>query len=313
MDAISLNDVRKTYPGVEALKGISFHVKKGSVHGFLGPNGAGKSTTMKILAGLISPTSGEVEVLGERLPEGMDIIKSNVGFLPEHPPLYPNMKVIDYLNFVYRINTLKRSAKTMPKGNLLERCGLDKVQNRLIRNLSKGYQQRVGIAQAMIYNPDILILDEPTVGLDPKAMNEIRELIISLREDHTILFSSHLLHEVDLLCSDITIINSGSIVQSGSIDEIRGRLQSRQVIFAEVNTWNEGLGVKACQQLGFERVEESSPNRLAFYSSSNDDLRSSLGTFLVESGCGLLELREQKLELENIFKLVTEENHDQVR
>jgi len=189
---IITKQIGKEYPGRVALSDVSFKVKKGSIHGFLGPNGAGKTTTMKILNGLVVPTTGQFEISG------------SIGFLPENPPLYGNMTVDEYLSFVFSIyekNTSLRSNEIQKRiDSVKEKCGLMNVSNRLIENLSKGYKQRVGIAQALVHSPEIIILDEPTVGLDPVAIVEIRNLIQSLKGSHTILFSSHQLHEVELLC-----------------------------------------------------------------------------------------------------------------
>ena len=205
VSAIEIKNLSKNYPGRVALNDISFSVKKGSVHGFLGPNGAGKSTTMKILSGLIPESSGEFKVNGK------------VGFLPEHPPVYPNMSVEDYLTFVLKIYSPEKSTNHIAQNSVadvMEKTGLTDVKERLIGNLSKGYQQRVGIAQALVHSPEIIILDEPTVGLDPVAISDIRDLINKLKKDHTILFSTHQLHDVELLCSEITLINHGRIVVS---------------------------------------------------------------------------------------------------
>lgn len=290
--AIEIENLSKSYPGRMALDNISFTVKKGSVHGFLGPNGAGKSTTMKILSGLIPETSGKFSVNGK------------VGFLPEHPPVYPNMEVEDYLSFVYSIY------KSAPVKNHIEevmrKTGLTEVKNRLIGNLSKGYQQRVGIAQAIVHSPEIIILDEPTVGLDPLSIADIRTLILELKKDHTILFSSHQLHDVELLCSDITLINKGKISVSGPIDTILNNLKTNMVIKARVQNFSEEMKRKLLSTFPVEAIELSKDSEekntiLKITTKGKTDIRSELARFLVEPGIGLLEFVEEKGDLEDLF------------
>ena len=295
--AIETLKLCKSYPGRMALDNVTFNVKKGSVHGFLGPNGAGKSTTMKILSGLIPETSGTFSVNGK------------VGFLPEHPPVYPNMTVIDYLKFVYAIYSpvvnLARIDEVMAK------TGLTDVQERLIGNLSKGYQQRVGIAQAIVHSPEIIILDEPTVGLDPVAIADIRSLILELKKDHTILFSSHQLHDVELLCSDITLINRGEIVVSGAIETILSGLKTNMVLRARVQSFSDGLKKKLMDSFPVEFVEvtedsEQKNTMLRISTKGKKDIRSELARFLVEPSIGLLEFSVERAELEDLFKRMHE-------
>lgn len=294
-DAIILENVSKEYPGVQALKGISFRVKKGSVHAFLGPNGAGKSTTMKIITGLIPASSGRVEV------------SARVGFLPENPPLYTNMKVRDYLEFVGKIQTLS-GIHQFSVDQILEKCSLTHVSQRIIGNLSKGYKQRVGIAQALVFSPDIIILDEPTVGLDPKAIAEIRELILELKKDHTILLSTHQLHEASLICSDVTIINDGRILTSGSLEQVQKSFHSTQTLKAKVLSWSEQIKKDFLADFSLsdiEAVQEEQVTHLKFISNDKKDLREELLAKLVQKNCRPLEMREEKADLEEIFKMVT--------
>lgn len=294
-DAIILENVSKEYPGVQALKGISFRVRKGSVHAFLGPNGAGKSTTMKIITGLIPASSGRVEV------------SARVGFLPENPPLYTNMKVRDYLEFVGKIQTLS-GIHQFSVDQILEKCSLTHVSQRIIGNLSKGYKQRVGIAQALVFSPDIIILDEPTVGLDPKAIAEIRELILELKKDHTILLSTHQLHEASLICSDVTIINDGRILTSGSLEQVQKSFHSTQTLKAKVLSWSEQIKKDFLADFSLsdiEAVQEEQVTHLKFISNDKKDLREELLAKLVQKNCRPLEMREEKADLEEIFKMVT--------
>ena len=291
--AIEIEKLCKSYPGRMALDNVTFNVKKGSIHGFLGPNGAGKSTTMKILSGLIPETSGKYSVNGK------------VGFLPEHPPVYPNMSVIDYLKFVYAIYAPVVNLAHIDE--VMTKTGLTDVKDRLIGNLSKGYQQRVGIAQAIVHSPEIIILDEPTVGLDPVAIADIRALILELKKDHTILFSSHQLHDVELLCSEITLINRGEIVVSGAIDTILNSLKTNMIIKARVKSFTSEHKKKMISEFGVDAVEvtedlEQKNTMLRISTKGKTDIRSELARFLVEPSIGLLEFTEERGDLEDLFK-----------
>lgn len=292
--AIEIENLNKNYHGRTALDNVSFSVKKGSIHGFLGPNGAGKSTTMKIVSGLLPPTSGEFRVNGK------------VGFLPEHPPVYPNMTVSDYLRFVLNIYSSEQSADV---DEVMKKTGVFDVKNRLIGNLSKGYQQRVGIAQAIIHSPEIIILDEPTVGLDPVAIADIRALILELKKDHTILFSSHQLHDVELLCSDITLINHGKIVVSGSIDSILNNLKTNMILKAKVLSFSDEQKKKLQNSFSLDSVtstfdQDHKNYVLQIVTKGKNDIRSELARFLVDPSIGLLEFTEEKGDLEDLFKRI---------
>lgn len=290
--AIEIKNLSKSYPGRVALDDISFSVKKGSVHGFLGPNGAGKSTTMKILSGLIKESAGDYAINGK------------IGFLPEHPPLYPNMSVKDYLEFVLAIYSHEKfSASTVI--DVMDKTGLSHVSDRLIGNLSKGYQQRVGIAQALVHSPEIIILDEPTVGLDPVALAEIRSLITKLKKDHTIIFSTHQLHDVELLCSDITLINHGKIVVSGPLDKILESFKTRMNLEIVVEKFNETkkaemLKLFALESLEFVQVNDTISIKIT--ANAPDGLKKNLTRYLSDDSIGLLSFVEVKLDLEELFK-----------
>ena len=292
--AIDIKNLTKLYPGRMALNEITFSVKKGSVHGFLGPNGAGKSTTMKILSGLIPESSGTFSVNGK------------VGFLPEHPPVYPGMSVEDYLQFVFDIYSPTQKNKKAV-ADVMEKTGLLHVRERLIGNLSKGYQQRVGIAQALVHNPEIIILDEPTVGLDPVAIADIRELITKLKKDHTILFSTHQLHDVELLCSDITLINNGKIVVTGALEGILKSLKTRMVISAHVEKFSEENKKEMMAKFKLLSIEfspdiEKSQVLLKIEANMTSTLKREIARFLTEDSIGLLEFKEDDLSLEEVFK-----------
>ena len=293
--AIEIKKLSKTYPGRVALNEISFSVKKGSVHGFLGPNGAGKSTTMKIISGLIPQSEGEFKVNGK------------VGFLPEHPPLYSNMTVRDYLSFVEAIYSPEKIKNNDAVERVIQKTGLSQVSQRLIGNLSKGYQQRVGIAQALVHSPEIIILDEPTVGLDPSAINEIRELINELKKDHTILFSSHQLHDVELLCSEITLIDQGKIVVSGPLEKIVEGLKTRLTIKARVEKFSDSERSKMLAKFNLDslvvtEIKDKKEFELVFTAKAPEKIKKDLAKYLSSDDIGLLEFAEVKIALEELFK-----------
>lgn len=298
--AIEIENLTKKYPGRTALNNVSFKVKKGSIHGFLGPNGAGKSTTMKILSGLLPASSGHFKLHGQ------------VGFLPEHPPVYPNMSVRDYLLFVCAIYAEDVVEKSKID-DVLIKTGLKHVENRLIGNLSKGYQQRVGIAQALVHSPEIIILDEPTVGLDPVAILEIRNLLKDLTSSHTILFSSHQLYDVEMLCSDITLINHGEIVVSGAMDEILKNLRQGLHLKAKVFQFSEEHKKALMQEchllnLDFQYEKENEIYHLNIVAknplSKHEKVQASIARYLSQESIGLLEFSEERLDLEDLFKRI---------
>ncbi len=232
-NAIELVNVTKEYPLVRALDNLSFSVKKNSVHGFIGPNGAGKSTTMKIISGVTRATSGSLYLFGEEITQ-KNRKKYSIGYLPENPPLYMNMQVDEYLYFVAKLWKISKDNIATSINRVIETCSLSNVTKRIIGNLSKGFKQRVGLAQALIHNPSIIILDEPMSGLDPKSISEIRHLIKSLAMNHTVLFSTHQLHDVAMICGHISIVNNGQIVKSDKVSDIQGDLNTNQNITGEL-------------------------------------------------------------------------------
>lgn len=303
--AIHLKDVTKVYPGVTALNSINLQVKKGTIHGFIGPNGAGKSTTMKIIAGLIPPTSGSVEVDEIDALKNPDLISGRIGLLPEQPPLYLGMKVWDYLKFCQEINAGAAPEKDFLE-KIIERCRLQDVRSRLIGNLSKGYKQRVAMAQALVYGADIIILDEPTVGLDPNAIADVRDLILELKKEHTILLSTHQLHEVARICDEVTIIDKGSILRTGPLEVIQGEFSGFKTYDALVGSFPQGvkdtLRSKSYVQ-GFDIHDHFDGQLLRIRVQGEEDVRSKLTQILTHE-CSLLEFRERKMELEEVFREV---------
>lgn len=296
--SIEAKELKKEYPSRLAVSNLSFQVKKGSIHGFLGPNGAGKTTTLKMLAGLLSPSQGSFHLSGR------------LGFLPENPPLYGNMTVNDYLKFVYEISGLKFNPERILE--VKKMCGLSEVGERLIANLSKGYKQRVGIAQSIVFDPEIIILDEPTTGLDPVALIEVRNLIFSLKGRHTILFSSHQLHEVEFLCEDITLINQGKVLYSGEMKSIGEKIISDKIFKAKVKNFNQSINSKLKSNFPIESIEhtidENGTFMLSIYGKNNFSKSTDLIKLtqtLSDTEIGLFEFYEEALSLEEIFKRLT--------
>ena len=230
---IEVLNLVKEYGEHTAVKGVSFTVKKGEILGFLGPNGAGKTTTMRMLTGALAPTSGSIKISGFDVQDQPLEVKKRIGYLPETPPLYVDFSVESFLRFVAKIKGVESDIREERLNWSLEKCGLTDVRKRVIGNLSKGYRQRVGLAQAIINKPDVLVLDEPTVGLDPNQIREIRSMIKELSGEHTIILSTHILPEVSMICDRATIIQSGRIVKEGTIQELT-REKSLEEVFVEL-------------------------------------------------------------------------------
>ena len=306
---IEVSHLTKRYGVNIALDDVSFSVEEGSVVGFLGPNGAGKSTTMNIITGYLSASEGEVTIGGYNTIENPNEAKKLIGYLPEQPPLYVDMTVKEYLNFMY---DLKKA--TLPREKHLEEiCKLakiDNVYNRLVGNLSKGYRQRVGIAQALIGNPPVLILDEPTVGLDPKQIIEIRNLIKSLGRNHTVILSSHILSEVQAVCKRVLVINKGRLVADGTADQLAHNLSTDHRLIARIDGPENEL-VHAIKSLDHvvDAVSygEKEPNvyEIAIEADENYDIRRNLFALLARKGWPMLSLRNTELTLEEVFLRLT--------
>ena len=231
---IEVSHLSKNYGSHPAIRDLTFSVADGQVYGLLGPNGAGKSTIMNILTGYLAPTGGEVKVAGFSLPEQAQQAKACVGYLPEQPPLYPEMTVQEYLDFAAELKGVKKAERKEQVRSAARRTGLEKVLPRLIRSLSKGYRQRVGIAQALLGSPKLIILDEPTVGLDPAQVIEIRKLIRELGQAHTVILSSHILSEVQAVCQQVLILSKGRLAASGSLQELTADGRSLEEVFLEL-------------------------------------------------------------------------------
>jgi ABC-2 type transport system ATP-binding protein len=302
---IQVSHLTKMYGPRTAVNDLSFEIQKGEIVGFLGPNGAGKSTTMKIITGLMPATQGKVNVAGFDVFENPVEVKRNVGFLPENPPVYTEMKVQDYLAFAARMHQVPSSSVNASVDTALEKTGLGDVRNRLIGNLSKGYRQRVGLAQALVHNPQVLILDEPTVGLDPKQIIEIRELIKSLAGDHTVILSSHILPEVTATCKRIIVINKGTIVAEDTLEQLTARLKKGLIFNLEVKRPSSN-GIQAIRQIpGVRDVTAAGPKLIVETNTGDAEAREKIVETAVAQGMGVLEFSAERLSLEEIFLQLT--------
>lgn len=310
---ISVDHLGKRYGDVIAITDVSFTVEKGEILAFLGPNGAGKTTTMRILTCFMPATSGTARVSGFDIFESPMAVKRRIGYLPETPPLYPEMTVIEYLLFVAKIKGLSRKAQASGLADAIDKCGLGDVSRRLIANLSKGYRQRVGLAQALIHNPEVLILDEPTVGLDPRQIIEIRELIKGLKGDHTIILSTHILPEATAVCKKVVIISKGRIVAVDSQEKLSSRIRKSEKISLRVKKGGAVsketiLGIKGVLQVTPQNALKDGEGAFIIESDLEKDVREDLSRTVVEQGWGLLEMKPLVLSLEDVFlQLTTEE------
>ena len=305
---ITVRGLSKHYGVRKAIDDLNFEVKKGEIVGFLGPNGAGKSTTMKILTGFMPASEGDVTVNGFDVFDRPIEVKRAIGYLPETPPIYLEMTVRDYLEFAARLNQVAKGDVKKQVDWAIQKTNLGDVAGRIIGNLSKGYKQRVGLAQAIVHNPPVLILDEPTVGLDPKQIIEIRELIKSLAGEHTIVLSSHILPEVTATCGRIIVINRGRIVAEDTIDGLTMRLKKGLLLQMTVAKANDA-GIAAIRSIsGVNGVSATGPKLVIELSPNQGELRDRIARAAVESGMGILEFGAEKVSLEEIFlQLTTEE------
>jgi ABC-2 type transport system ATP-binding protein len=316
---ITVQDLTKRYARNTAVDHISFEVEKGQIVGFLGPNGAGKTTTMRMLTCFLPPTAGRATVAGFDVLESPIEVKRRIGYLPETPPLYPEMRTAEYLAFVGKIKGLRGPELSKRIDYVVDRCAVADVKDKVLGKLSKGYRQRVGLAQAIIHNPDVLILDEPTAGLDPKQINETRELIRGLAGDHTIILSTHILPEVEQTCQQVIIINRGKLVATDSVNNLQNRARGVGSVLVEVagrNTTIDPAAAKSCFERipGVERVlfKDNRDNRLVFEVEGKTDraIRGDLARAVVEAGWDLNELRTASVSLEEIFLQLTSSDQD---
>ncbi len=313
---IEVTNLTKVYGNKRAVDSISFTVNQGEILGFLGPNGAGKSTTMNILTGYISSSSGSAKIDGKDILDDPIAAKKHIGYLPEHPPLYLDMTVQEYLEFVYQ---LKKARQPMKEhiDDICRRIKITDVQKRIIKNLSKGYQQRVGLAQALIGNPEVLILDEPTVGLDPKQIIEIRNLIKNLGKRHTIILSSHILPEVQAVCDRVIVINKGKLVADDTAENLSRNLSDDFHYIARIEGPEEEVlklistipGMKDAQSLG---QKEEGVFEFSLEAEPGADIRRELFKRLSERSYPLLGLKTTELTLEDIFLQLTQDGGNSI-
>jgi gliding motility-associated transport system ATP-binding protein len=306
---IEVQHLTKRYGRVTAVNDISFRVERGEILGFLGPNGAGKTTTMRILTGYMPATEGKAIVAGFDVFDQPLEAKRRTGYLPETPPLYPDMSVVEYLDFVARIKGIPSAERRQRIQQVMERTRIVDMARRLTGRLSKGYKQRVGLAQALIHNPDVLILDEPTAGLDPKQIIETRELIKALAGDHTIILSTHILPEVSQTCQRVVIINKGQVVAVDTPDNLTARLRGSATMYLQVDADGADPGVSLARLPGVTRVVESDRHDgvigYEVDSEQGRDVRRDLARAVVSSGWGLLELRPMRVSLEDVYLSLT--------
>jgi len=310
---IEIQNLTKRYGEIKAIEDVSFTVNKGEILGFLGPNGAGKTTTMNILTGYIPSTSGVVKVDGLDVMEQPREVKRKIGYLPEQPPLYVDMTVTDFLDFCAALKEVDKAAWKGQKNDIMELVKITHVQHRLIRNLSKGYRQRVGLAQALVGTPDVLVLDEPTVGLDPKQIIEIRKLIKALGKNHTIILSSHILPEVSAVCERVVIINKGKIVAIDTPEQLSKSLGDFTRFTMTIAGPEKKVSEMLQQIYGVKYIETHNKLKDDEYSyiiesDKELDVRKPIFNRLAEAGYPILELKSLGLSLEDIFlQLTTEE------
>ena len=306
---IKIENLTKNYGSFKALDDISFEVKKGEILGLLGPNGAGKTTTLRILTGFFNPTLGKVTFDGLDIIEDSLQIKQKIGYLPENNPLYEELKVKEYLKYVAEIHNVSKGHLQEAVSKAIQICGLEEKQNQEISKLSKGFRQRVGLAQALIHNPDVLILDEPTEGLDPNQRIDIRTLIKKIGAEKTVILSSHVLSEVEATCDRVLIINQGKIVASGTPEELKAQAKSQTTIRLKAEAPQDQLISALSRLAGVREIidlkKENNQINLEIATDPTLDLRKDIIHLILNNGWELLEISSQEKSLEDIFVAVT--------
>lgn len=306
---IAVENLTKRYPNKVAIDNVSFTLEKGEILGFLGPNGAGKTTTMRCITGYMPSTSGTVKVDGFDVFEQPLEVRRRIGYLPENPPLYPEMTVEGYLRFVAKIKGVPKARLKDEVESAMSRVSIAEVRERIISKLSKGFKQRVGLAQALLNDPKVLVLDEPTIGLDPKQILEVRELIKGLAGNHTVILSTHILPEVEQTCSRVIIIAKGKIVAEGSPSNLTNQLKGAEQITVEAEGTFEAIRGRLNGLAGVMDVRQTSVSdgrvRFVVESQLNTDIRREVARSIVEGGFGLLEMQASRMTLEDIFLQLT--------
>ncbi len=299
---IKISEVSKLYGNQKALDQVSFEIKTGELVGFLGPNGAGKSTLMKIITGYLAADGGSVEINGSLVETKNISLRSSIGYLPENNPLYTELYVREFLEMVAGFYKLQNKKEQVSK--MIELTGLKAEQHKKIGALSKGYRQRVGLAQALIHDPAVLILDEPTTGLDPNQLDEIRQLIREISKNKTVMLSTHIMQEVEAICNRVIIINKGILVADGSIDQLKGgQIGQKQTVLVEFDKIPDLDSLRKIQ--GISKIEQLNPKTYIAESDSGQDLRPNIFQFAVDNQLILLTLKEQQQSLENVFQELT--------
>ncbi len=301
--SISVKNLTKIYGNQYAVDDISFEVNKGEILGFLGPNGAGKSTTMKIATCYIPPTFGTIAVCGHDVVDKPMEVRKLIGYLPEHNPLYLDMYVHEYLEFIASLHGLSGRNGRSRVNEMIDMCGLEVEQNKKIGTLSKGYRQRVGLAQAMVHDPEVFILDEPTTGLDPNQIVEIRNLIKNISQDKTVIFSTHIMQEVEALCNRVIIIDAGKIVVDKTVESLQQGVETYHKLTAQ---FAERIDIEELKSIdGVLEVIEEEIGTYIIHTELSKDLRPVIFNFAMENRKSLLELKQEEVSLENIFHKLT--------
>jgi ABC-2 type transport system ATP-binding protein len=313
---ITVEHLTKKYAGITAVHDISFHVRKHEILGFLGPNGAGKSTTLRILTGYLSATTGTVTIGGNNVFEKPEAVKKIIGYLPENVPLYPELRVEEYLHYRASLKKVPRSKKRSAVNRVIDRCKLGDVQRQIIGQLSKGFRQRVGLADALVGDPEILILDEPTIGLDPNQIREVRNLVRELGKERTVILSSHILPEVEAVCSRVQIIHKGQLISQGKPDELRAGLQGEGVSISVEVRDPDNVSLKILKKIpGLKIIGDPVPGEVgcmtyAVQAEADGLVREQIFDAAVSGGFKLLGLSSKQVSLEDVFvQLTTSEDH----
>jgi ABC-2 type transport system ATP-binding protein len=296
---IEVTNLKKQYGSHRAVDGVSFEAKQGEILGLLGPNGAGKTTTMRVLTGFMPPTSGTVSVAGYDVMEDSMEVRRRVGYLPEKVPVYPDMTLFNYVSFVAKLHNVKNHKQKVDE--VLDRFELLDRRNKLVRSLSKGLKQRLGLAQALVHDPPVIVLDEPTIGIDPKQVIEVRDIVKNLGNDHTVLFSSHVLTEVEQVCDRVVIINKGKVVAQGTAKELGQQFNPQRQLYVELDGGNEEAYQRLLQ--GLDMIEKIEPQGRGFvlHIPSDDTIQKPITRVIADSDFTLIEMRQLDVSLEDVF------------
>lgn len=310
---IEVKNVTKKYANFKAVDNISFEVKDGEVVGFLGPNGAGKSTTMNMLTGFIDATEGKIIINGNDIEKNPKKAKKQIGYMPEGVPLYNDLTAKEFINYMAELKLVKKRYRKEKVEKIIEETGLKEVENKLIRNLSRGYKQRVGLAGALVADPEVIILDEPTVGLDPKQITEIRNLIKELGKEHTVILSSHILSEISQICDRVIIINKGKIVAIDTLENIEKKTQKGNIISITVEDPENNMAklsekIPEIENIELEKDNEDGTKQYSIYTKKEVDIRKKLFEKLPKENVTILELKKNEVTLEDAFINLIDDN-----